>query len=254
MRASLRLLEVLIAPLLSLHASGMGCVGPRALDASTPSIVVRVDSAPPRSGSDDAGIDTKSIADGYHADDRVSAAAEGGSGAPESLTGPLDPDPAMTQGVTQQIAQRPIRVDDDPLVGMPAPDFAAASANGKGEIALLARSGKVVIVAFWATWCEPCKRSFPKLEDIYVRFKASGLTIIGVSEDDDSDGLADFGKTYGAKFPLVWDNGKAIAMKWRPRSIPCAFIVDKNGIVRFAHMGYHDGVEAEVEKEVRSLL
>ncbi len=141
-----------------------------------------------------------------------------------------------------------------PLLGSPAPDFAALSVNGKGKAAVKASSGKVLIVDFWATWCEPCKKSFPKLEDLYVKFKASGMDLIAVSEDDENSGLTDFGATFGAKFPLVWDNGKAIAGKWQPKSMPSTFIIDKKGIVRFVHLGYHDGEEIEIEKEVKSLL
>ena len=141
-----------------------------------------------------------------------------------------------------------------PLLGTPAPDFAAASVNGKGRAAVKTSSGKVLIVDFWATWCEPCKKSFPKLQDLYTRYKTSGMDLIAVSEDDENSGITDFGTTFGAKFPLVWDDGKAIAGKWKPKSMPSTFIVDKKGIVRFAHFGYHDGEEGEIEKEVKSLL
>jgi peroxiredoxin len=140
------------------------------------------------------------------------------------------------------------------LIGAPAPGFKLDSANGQGKVDLAAMKGKVVIVDFWATWCEPCKKSFPKLQDLSTKYKASGLEIVGVSEDEDSKGIADFGKTYGAKFPLVWDNGKALADKWKPPNMPSSYIVDKTGVVRFVHMGYHDGEEVEIEKEVKSLL
>ena len=112
----------------------------------------------------------------------------------------------------------------------------------------------MLIVDFWATWCEPCKKSFPKLEDLYVRYRTSGMEIVAVSEDDENDGIGVFGNSFGAKFPLVWDSGKAIANKWQPKSMPSTFIVDKMGIVRFVHLGYHDGEEAEIEKEVKSLF
>jgi len=141
-----------------------------------------------------------------------------------------------------------------PLIGSPAPDFSAAWANGKGRAAVKGSSGKVLIVDFWATWCEPCKKSFPKLEALYTKLQASGMDLIAVSEDDENNGLVDFGNTFGAKFPLVWDSGKAIAGKWQPKAMPSTFIVDKKGIVRFAHLGYHDGEELEIEKEVKSLL
>ena len=126
--------------------------------------------------------------------------------------------------------------------------------NGKGKVSVANLSGKVVIVDFWATWCEPCKKSFPKLQELFVKYKASGMDLIAVSEDADTNGITDFGTTFGAKFPIVWDGGKAIAGKWQPKSMPSTFIVDKMGIVRFVHLGYHDGEEAEIEKEVKSLL
>ncbi len=141
-----------------------------------------------------------------------------------------------------------------PLVGSPAPDFKADSLNGQGKISVKGMEGKVVIVDFWATWCEPCKKSFPKLQELNVKYKASGLEIVGISEDDEKGGIADFGSTYGSKFPLGWDDGKSIAGKWQPKSMPASFIVDRKGIVRFAHLGYHDGDEVTIEKEVKSLL
>ena len=141
-----------------------------------------------------------------------------------------------------------------PLVGSAGPNFSAQSVNGKGRAAVKASAGKVLIVDFWATWCEPCKKSFPKLQELFVKYKASGMDMIAVSEDDENTGITDFGNTFGSKFPLMWDDGKAIAAKWQPKSMPSTFIVDKKGVVRFVHLGYHDGEEAEIEKEVKSLL
>jgi peroxiredoxin len=141
-----------------------------------------------------------------------------------------------------------------PLVGAAVPNFAAASVNGKGRAAVQPNEGKVLIVDFWATWCEPCKKSFPKLEELYVKYRASGMEIVAVSEDDENDGLTSFGISYGARFPLVWDSGKAIASKWQPKSMPSTFVIDRRGVVRFVHLGYHDGEEAEIEREVKSLL
>ena len=144
--------------------------------------------------------------------------------------------------------------DSHALIGKPAPDFSLASVNGQGKFSLASMKCKVVIVDFWATWCEPCKKSFPKLQELNVKYKASGLEIIGISEDDENHGVADFGKNFGAKFPLGWDQGKSIASKWDPKTMPTSFIVDKKGIVRFVHLGYHDGDEAKVEQQVKSLL
>jgi cytochrome c biogenesis protein CcmG/thiol:disulfide interchange protein DsbE len=142
-----------------------------------------------------------------------------------------------------------------PLLGNPAPVFTLDSANNKGKVSLAGLNGKVVIVDFWATWCEPCKKSFPKLQDLYVKYKASGLQIVALSEDDDKGGIPEFGTSYGAEFPLLWDGpDKGVAGKWVPGAMPSTFILDRKGVVRFLHRGYHDGEEVEIEKEVKGLL
>jgi peroxiredoxin len=141
-----------------------------------------------------------------------------------------------------------------PLMGAPAPKFESSSVNGKGKVSISGLNGKVVIVDFWATWCEPCRKSFPKLQELNVKYKASGMQLVGVSEDDDKSGIAEFGSSLSADFPLVWDADKGIAGKWSPGSMPSTFIVDRSGVVRFVHRGYHDGEEVEIEKELKTLL
>jgi cytochrome c biogenesis protein CcmG/thiol:disulfide interchange protein DsbE len=143
------------------------------------------------------------------------------------------------------------------LVGKPAPSFTvAAVVNGKGKVSLGSLHGKVVLLDFWGTFCEPCKKSFPKLQDLYTKYGDSGLKIVGVSEDeaDDKDKIPDFASTYGAKFTLGWDRDKQVARSYKPETMPSSFLIDKNGVVRFAHVGYHDGEEVEIEKEVKELL
>ncbi len=140
------------------------------------------------------------------------------------------------------------------LLNNPAPDFSGDSVNGKGKIALQQWKGKVVLVDFWATWCQPCQKSFPKLEELRVKYSASGFEIVAVSEDDEQNGVKEFGASYGTKFPLLWDKDKSIANKWHPPAMPSSFLVDKKGVVRFVHLGYHDGEEKEIEAELKSLL
>ncbi len=141
-----------------------------------------------------------------------------------------------------------------PLLNNAGPDFAADTVNAKGKASPAANKGKVLIVDFWATWCEPCKKSFPKLQELYTKYKGQ-LEIIAISEDDENTGLKDFGDAHGnVKFPLMWDDGKKIAAKWQPKSMPATFIVDKAGVVKFVHLGYHDGEENDIEKELKSLF
>jgi len=141
-----------------------------------------------------------------------------------------------------------------PLVGKPGPDFAQKSVGGGSTVSFKSLSGKVAIVDFWATWCEPCKKSFPKLQDLKVKYGSQGLEIVGISEDDDKSGIPSFASDLGAKFTLVWDEDKAIASKWQPKSMPSTFIVDRTGTVRFVHLGYHEHEELDIEREIKSLL
>jgi peroxiredoxin len=139
-----------------------------------------------------------------------------------------------------------------PLIGAPAPEFELAEATGGAKQSLAAHSGKLLIVDFWATWCEPCKQSFPAYQKLVERM-AGGLVVIGVSQDDDPQAIPGFRAETGAKFPLVWDDDKLVAKSYDPPTMPTAFVIDRSGIVRFVHVGYRAGDEDELEQELRSL-
>lgn len=144
------------------------------------------------------------------------------------------------------------------LVGRPAPRIDVDSINGQGEVSRRRVNGKVVIIDFWATWCEACKASLPRLQELSHRYKQDGLEIVAISEDDDGATLAEFAKELGPEFPVVWDDeaqGKRIARTWKPTSMPASFIIDREGVVRFAHAGYgDDDDDLALEGEVRTLL
>ena len=93
--------------------------------------------------------------------------------------------------------------DEAGLIGNPAPDFHAKTVTGSKEtVSLKELHGQVVLLDFWGTFCEPCKKSFPKLEELNRKYAGSGLRVIGISEDeeDDRDKIPGFASTYGAKF------------------------------------------------------
>jgi peroxiredoxin len=140
-----------------------------------------------------------------------------------------------------------------PLVGAPAPEFELPAVSGGGDQSLAAHAGKVVIVDFWATWCQPCKQSFPAYQKLAQQMNGE-LVVVAISQDDDAKGIAAFVSETGARFPVVWDDGKAVAKSYDPPTMPTAFVVDKSGIIRFVHVGYHAGDEVALEEEVRSLL
>ena len=139
-----------------------------------------------------------------------------------------------------------------PLVGAPAPAFSLREVSGGGEQSLAAHAGKVVLVDFWATWCQPCKQSFPAYQKLVQELEGQ-LVVVAISQDDDAKDIPAFVSETGAKFPVVWDDGKAVARSYDPPTMPTAYVVDRSGIIRFVHVGYHAGDEATLEQEVRSL-
>lgn len=151
-----------------------------------------------------------------------------------------------------EVEKSAIRCNGKPKIGEVASTFSLTSVNGGDAMAI--EKGKVTIVDFWATWCEPCKKSFPKYQELYVKYKASGLEILAISVDDENKEVPDFIKTYGAKFPVGWDEAHRIADCFKPTTMPSAYVIDKDGVVKFVHNGYRDGEEKELEKEIKSLL
>jgi len=119
-------------------------------------------------------------------------------------------------------------------VGKLAPSLSIQSLNGKGAVSLSSTAGKVTIVQFWATWCEPCKTSLSQLEALH---KQSGgkLEVIGISVDDTTRGVADFAKAQGVSFPIAWDENHTLMWRWSVEKMPSTYVLDAKGTVRFIH-------------------
>ena len=116
-------------------------------------------------------------------------------------------------------------------------------------------SGKVVLVDFWASWCGPCKASFPCLNRMHEKFSAKGLVIIGVGVDDDPAKHKAFAEKMGAKFPLVHDSAHKAAGFFNPPSMPSSYLVDRKGVIRHVHTGFRgEKTEAEYVSEITALL
>lgn len=141
----------------------------------------------------------------------------------------------------------------DANVGQSAPGFTRDEVVAQARKVTL-RKGNVTVLYFWATWCEPCKKAFPPLEKLYKSKRDAGLTVIGVSVDDDATDLADFAKKYGATFPITWDDGHKIAELYRLQTMPTTLVIDRTGIIRFEHPGWHEGEEGTIATEAKSLL
>ena len=125
----------------------------------------------------------------------------------------------------------------------PAPDFSArvvANANSLGtpsaSVELKSLRGHPVILDFWATWCGPCQVEAPIVNAVAERYKDRGLTVLGVNTSDEDGLAAAFVKKKGLGFPIVYDEGNAIAKQYEVTALPTLIVVSKTGkIVAVRH-------------------
>jgi len=139
------------------------------------------------------------------------------------------------------------------LVGVHAPAFSRPAVSGATNLSIESAKGKVLIVDFWATYCVPCAKEFPRLQALADKH-AGALVVYGISEDDATDGIGAFVKKTGVRFPIGWDEKNVISQRYKLDKMPTSFIVDKKGIVRFVHGGYADGEEEQIAREVEQLM
>jgi peroxiredoxin len=125
-------------------------------------------------------------------------------------------------------------------VGFIAPDFKLK--NTLGEFVTLNQlRGKIVVINFWATWCEPCRSEMPSMEEVYRNLSRKDFEILAVSTDD--DGLASvlpFLKEFAFTFPVLIDSDLTVNDLYGVSSIPTSLIVDRNGMITNRFFGAID--------------
>lgn len=120
-------------------------------------------------------------------------------------------------------------------LGTTAPDFGLETLSGE-NVRLSDLRGKIVLINFWATWCEPCKIEMPFFEKLYQENK-SRLEILAVNFDEPQQKVKQFAEEYGLSFPVLLDPGAEVQNLYRVRGYPTTFIVNEEGITSFHHIG-----------------
>lgn len=139
------------------------------------------------------------------------------------------------------------------LLGERAPEFDLPGEAGGAPLSLAAHAGKVVIVDFWATWCDPCRESFPFYQSLSDKY-GERLAVLGISVDEEPSGIAKFVAETGVKFPVGWDEGQVVAGRYEPETMPTSYIIDKNGVIAHVHAGFREGDEESLTHHVEQLL
>jgi thiol-disulfide isomerase/thioredoxin len=139
------------------------------------------------------------------------------------------------------------------LLGIALAVAALGSAQA-ADLDLSAYRGKVVYLDFWASWCTPCRESFPWLSKLVSPYGAKDLVVIGVNVDQDHALAEEFLRSNLANFPIVYDPHGDLATTFKIVGMPSAVLIDRSGQVRFQHIGFSEKRKAAYEEHLQSLL
>ena len=126
--------------------------------------------------------------------------------------------------------------------------------NADNGLDLSSYEGKVVIVDFWASWCVPCRRSFPWMNAMQDKYREDGLVIIAVNLDRNAEDAARFLEKYPANFEIVYDPEGALAKEYSVEVMPSSVIIGRNGEPYERHAGFKVKRQAEYEATIRAAL
>lgn len=161
--------------------------------------------------------------------------------------------PALALGLGLVLGQGSANAADP--TGQPLPEISLPSLkSGAPTTTRSALLGKVVYVDFWASWCVPCRASFPWLESMNAKYKDKGLLILGVNKDQEIADAERFLAKHPVSFALVRDPNDALVSHLGLIGMPTAYLIDRKGVIRTIHKGFRSDDQASLEKALVALL
>lgn len=116
-------------------------------------------------------------------------------------------------------------------------------------------TGRVVLLDFWASWCAPCKASFPHLDQLYRDYARQDLVVLGVSVDEESSDMRKFLESTPVSFPTVRDREQRLVALADVPTMPTSFLIDRKGRVRMRHAGFQgEQTVQDLRAEIEALL
>lgn len=130
----------------------------------------------------------------------------------------------------------------------------AAPVNIANLPALQDTRGKVVLLDFWASWCAPCRKSFPWMNALQKKYANRGLTVIAVNVDTEQQLAAAFLQATPAQFHIEYDPQGQMATQLNVAAMPTSFLLDRSGKIVKQHSGFREAQLASREQEIEQLL
>ena len=137
-------------------------------------------------------------------------------------------------------------------VGQAAPDFELAGRTGR--LNLSDYKGKTVYLDFWASWCGPCKQSFPWMNEMQTRYAAQGLRVVGINVDQKTDDAKAFLKDTPASFDVAFDQSGKTPKVYAIKGMPTSVLIGPDGKVLSVHSGFKSEQRDELEQQIKQAL
>ncbi|TMA34730.1 MAG: TlpA family protein disulfide reductase [Deltaproteobacteria bacterium] len=134
-----------------------------------------------------------------------------------------------------------------------APDFSAPGLAG-GTVSLATYRGKVVFLDFWASWCGPCAKALPALDQLRKEFKPGDFQVIAVNLDRDPKLAVKFLSKRPVGYPSASDPNGTVPQRFGVDSMPTSFLIDRSGVVRHVQRGFRDGDVAPLREKIQKLV
>jgi len=127
--------------------------------------------------------------------------------------------------------------------------------NKKFEISEHLNKGPIVI-AFWATWCKPCRKELPAIQSIYEKYKEDGLTVLAISIDSprSMSKVKAFVKQSELPYEFLIDPNGEQSTKLQVKDVPYTLLADTTGNIVYSHRGYREGDEKELDEKIAELI
>ena len=114
--------------------------------------------------------------------------------------------------------------------------------------------GDILYIDFWASWCNPCRKSFPWMNSMIEKYEAQGFKILAINVDKDKNLAEQFLASVESRFPILYDPQGRFANEFKLKGMPSSFIIDSHGAVLAAHKGFFENKLAVYENEIESHL
>lgn len=142
-----------------------------------------------------------------------------------------------------------------PGIGDPAPEYSSTTLEG-GEASLASLRGEVVLLNVWATWCPPCREEIPALQALHEEHAGRGLRVVGVSIDGrgERESIRAFLAGFGVSYDIWHDPDERVSGVFRTQGVPTTVLIDREGTLRWRHVGPVTADDPELLRQIEASL